>query len=271
MSGMAELVRDGVRISYEARGDGPALLLSNGYSATARMWDGQLAAFATRYRVITWDMRGHGQSDSPDDPAAYSEEATVADMAAILDATEVDRAAIGGLSLGGYMSLAFHAAHRDRTAALLLFDTGPGYRKEEPRAGWNARAERAAQAFDARGLEALGRSAEVRVSTHRSARGLALAARGMMAQRDARIIDSLATIGVPTLVLVGEDDTAFLAPADYMAAKIPGATKVVLAGAGHAANIDQPDAFNAAVLEFLGGAYPSGPRAASRTSTDGAK
>ena len=251
MSGMSELVRDGVRISYDVRGDGPALLLSHGYSAAARMWDGQLDALAARYRVITWDMRGHGLSDSPDDPAAYSEEATVADMAAILAACDVSRAAIGGLSLGGYMSLAFHATHADATGALLLFDTGPGYRKDEPRAGWNALAERMAEAFESRGLDALGRSAEVRASTHRSARGLALAARGMMAQRDARIMDSLATIAAPTLVLVGENDTQFLVPADYMAAKIPGARKVVLPDAGHAANIDQPEAFNTAVLEFL--------------------
>jgi pimeloyl-ACP methyl ester carboxylesterase len=251
MSVMSQIVRDGVRISYEVVGDGPALLLSHGYSATARMWDGQLDALSDRYRVITWDMRGHGDTDSPDDPAAYSEEATVADMAGILEACAVDRAAIGGLSLGGYMSLAFHLAHPEATAALLLFDTGPGYRKDEPRAGWNALAERAAQAFETRGLDALGRSAEVRLSTHRSATGLALAARGMMAQRDARVIDSLAAIDVPTLVLVGQDDTQFLAPADYMAAKIPGATKVVVPGAGHAANIDQPEAFNRAVREFL--------------------
>jgi pimeloyl-ACP methyl ester carboxylesterase len=251
MSVMSGLVRDGVRISYEVHGDGPALLLSHGYSATARMWGGQLSALAESYRVITWDMRGHGSTDSPDDPAAYSEEATVADMAAILEACAVDRAAIGGLSLGGYMSLAFRLAHPEATAALLLFDTGPGYRKDEPRAGWNALAARAAHAFEERGLDALGRSAEVRVSTHRSATGLALAARGMMAQRDARVIDSLATIDVPTLVLVGQDDKQFLAPADYMAAKIPGAVKVVLPGAGHAANIDQPEAFNRAVLEFL--------------------
>jgi pimeloyl-ACP methyl ester carboxylesterase len=107
---MARLDRDGAAIHYEAHGQGPAVLLSHGYGATCRMWDGQIAALRDRYRVIVWDMRGHGRSDYPADPAAYSQEATVADMAAVLRACDVARAVIGGLSLGGYMSLAFHLA-----------------------------------------------------------------------------------------------------------------------------------------------------------------
>jgi pimeloyl-ACP methyl ester carboxylesterase len=72
-----------------------------------------------------------------------------------------------------------------------------------------------------------------------------------MAQHDSRVIDSLATIAVPTLVVVGANDTPFLAAADYMTARIPGAVRVVLDGAGHASNVDRPQAFNQAVLEFL--------------------
>src|SRR3954462_9608853 len=98
------------------------------------MWGGQVAALAGRHQVIVWDMRGHGQSDSPDDPAAYSEAATVADMAAILDACGAERAVIGGLSLGGYMSLSFNLTHANRVPALMLFDTGPGFKKDEARA-----------------------------------------------------------------------------------------------------------------------------------------
>jgi pimeloyl-ACP methyl ester carboxylesterase len=75
----------------------------------------------------------------------------------------------------------------------------------------------------------------------------------MLTQRDARVIESLPEIKVPSVVIVGADDTPFLAASDYMAAKIPGAKKVVIPAAGHAANIDQPAAFNAAVLDFLKG------------------
>ena len=89
--------------------------------------------------------------------------------------------------------------------------------------------------------------------THRDASGLARAARGMLTQRDARVIESLPDIKVPSLVVVGADDTPFLAASDYMAAKIRGARKVVVPAAGHAVNIDQPQAFIDAVLPFLDG------------------
>jgi pimeloyl-ACP methyl ester carboxylesterase len=248
---MAYVDRDGVQIYYEDNGAGTPLLLSHGYSATSQMWKGQVVALGGRFRVITWDMRGHGLSDSPEDQAAYSEAASVGDMAAILDACGVERAVIGGLSLGGYMSLAFNVAHPDRVLGLILCDTGPGYRNPTAREGWNQTAHERARALDTRGLAALGESAEVQVSTHRSAAGLARAARGMLAQVDSRIIESLERITVPTMVLVGENDTPFLGATDYMAAKIPGARKEVIAGAGHASNIDQPAAFNQAVESFV--------------------
>jgi pimeloyl-ACP methyl ester carboxylesterase len=228
------------------------ILLSHGYSSTSAMWRGQVAPFSNEHMLVTWDMRGHGQSDYPEDQSQYSEEHTVADMAAILDAVGADDAIIGGLSLGGYMSLAFHLAHPGRTRALLIIDTGPGFKKDEPRADWNANAERTAKNYAERGLGPLeGATAERRTARHRNARGLELAARGMLAQRDARVINSLPDIKVPSLVLVGADDTNFLVAADYMARKIPNAEKVVIPGAGHAANIDKPKTFNAAVLDFL--------------------
>lgn len=249
---MPKLNRDGVAIHYEVHGSGPPLLLSHGFSATGEMWAGQLAALTPHVQVITWDMRGHGQSDYPDDQAAYSEDATVADMAAILDAVGADQAIIGGLSLGGYMSLAFHRTHPRRTRALLIIDTGPGYKKDESRAGWNATSLKTAERYETEGLGRLaGGSAETRTAKHRDATGLARAARGMLTQRDARVIESLPTIAVPSLVVVGADDTPFLAASDYMAGKIPGAKKALIPAAGHAANIDQPEAFNAAVLGFL--------------------
>ena len=248
---MPSLDRNGVKIHYEAHGQGEPVLLSHGYSATSRMWDAQVAALKERWCVITWDMRGHGMSDYPDDPAAYSEQHTVEDMAAVLRACGVARAVIGGLSLGGVMSLAFHAAHPDMVRALMLFDTGPGFRNAEARAAWNEQSLRRADDLDARGLAALGRSDEVRLGEHRSADGLARAARGMLTQTDDHLMRSLPNVAVPTLVLVGSKDTDFIAATDYMAAKIPGAAKVVIPDAGHAANLHQPEAFNRAVIDFL--------------------
>jgi len=247
------LARGGVTIHYEVHGnssDRTPLLLSHGYSASCTMWKPNLAGIGAERQVITWDMRGHGYSDSPKDPSRYSDQACVDDMAGVLDACGVKRAAIGGLSLGGYLSLAFHVVHPDRVAALLLFDTGPGFKQEASREHWNRQAAKYAEGFELRGMRALAGGPEVGRGPHTPA-GLALAARGILAQRDAQVIESLPQIAVPTLVLVGENDEPFLVATDYMASKIPGATKIVMRNAGHAPNIDQPQAFNEAVIEFL--------------------
>ena len=250
---MPMLDRDGVKIHYQTFGAGPAILLTHGYSSTSDMWRGQIEPLSEDHTLIVWDMRGHGRSDYPEDPALYSETLTVGDMTAILDAESVDRAVVGGLSLGGYMSLAFNRVHADRVRALLIIDTGPGFRKDEAREAWNRTAAATADRFAAKGLAGLGGLSPERAgAAHRSADGLVLSAHGMLTQRDSGVIDSLPGIAVPSLVVVGAEDAPFLAAADYMAAKIPGAEKVVIADAGHAANIDQPEVFNGAVLDFLG-------------------
>ena len=251
---MAKLNRDGVNIYYEVHGSGPVILLTHGYSATAQMWKGQIEPLTKKHTLVTWDMRGHGQSDYPADQSAYSEEATVGDMAAILDAVGAKKAIIGGLSLGGYMSLAFYRIHPERTNALLIIDTGPGFKKDDAREVWNKRARETGDRYDKEGLAVLkSGSAERAYAVHRSADGLARAARGMLAQKNSAVIESLPNIKVPSIVIVGANDTPFLAASDYMASKIPGCKKAVIPDAGHAANIDQPKAFNDAVIGFIGG------------------
>ena len=223
---MPEARLNGIAIEYEVTGLGPTVLLTHGYTATRRMWDGQHQALRFRYRLITWSMRGHGGTESPDDPAQYSEAATVADMRALLEYHGAHRAVVGGLSLGGYMSLAFALTHPEMVEALVICDSGPGYRKTEAREAWNARAHQRAATLEATGLDDLkerSREAREAIPDHRSAQGLAHAARGMLAQTDAHVIDGLTTIRVPTLIIVGADDTPFLAPCEYMAKKIPGA------------------------------------------------
>lgn len=251
---MAYLDRDGVRIYYEVAGGQNGnlpVLLSHGFAASSQMWRANIGALSADRPVITWDLRGHGRSDSPDDPAEYSQEASVADMAAVLDACGIRRVVAGGLSLGGYLSLAFCLACADRVAGLVLCDTGPGFRSDEARQRWNDRAVAQAGRLQRDGLAALGDSPEIRAAGHRSAAGLAHAARGMLTQGDGSVIGSLPSITVPALVLVGALDQAFLAAAEYMTAKIPWATHAVIPDAGHASNVDQPDLFNQQVLAFL--------------------
>ena len=250
---MPTLSRDGVQIAYEVT-PGPAdatpLLLTHGYGSSRHMWRPNVDALAADRTVITWDMRGHGESASPDQQDLYSHALSVEDMLAVLDACDVGFAAVGGLSLGGFMSLAFYRAHPERVRCLLLFDTGPGFKSDSSRQRWNDYASGLATRLETDGVSALSTSAEV-ARANASASGLARAARGMLAQRDAEVIHSLPEVAVPTLVLVGADDAGFLTAADYMATTIPEAEKVVVPDAGHAANIDQPAVFNDVVEQFL--------------------
>ena len=248
---MPILNRDGVDLYYEVHGQGPTILLTHGYSATSRMWEPNIAALSANHQLVTWDMRGHGRTAYPADPAAYTEANTTADMAALLDHVGAEKAVIGGLSLGGYMSMAFYKSYPERVRALLIIDTGPGFRNDQARADWNVIAMNAAKRYD-KGLDQRPEDgAEVVLSNHRSSDGLAGAARGMLTQHDPSVIDTLPRIKVPALVIVGDQDLPFLNATDYMAAKIPGAAKLVIPNARHAANIDQPEIFNEGVLGFL--------------------
>lgn len=254
-----------VKLHYEVYGTGQPLILSHGFSSTLEMWRGQIDAFSKDFKLIIWSMRGHGQTDYPEEPSAYSEANTVSDIAALLDHIVPDKAQkviVGGLSLGGYMSLAFYRAYPERVSKLLIIDTGPGFKKDSARGAWNQTAYNTARSFEQKGLGVLQQASPERsMVTHRNAAGLAHAARGMLTQRDDTIIMSLPQIRVPSLIVVGSEDKPFLAASDYMTAKIPGAKKAVIGGAGHASNIDQPEDFNRVILSFLESKADPSPQA----------
>lgn len=249
---MPVLARPQGSIRYHSSGSGsPPLLLTHGFAATSAMFAANLAALSLRNRVLTWDIRGHGDSDSPADPACYSAKAALEDMAVVLEAAGPGPAVLGGHSLGGYLSLDFALTYPERVAGLILIDTGPGFRNDAARQDWNRRAEATAARLAERGLAGLRVSPELHADQHRDVTGLILAARGTLTQQDSHVLDGLPRITVPTLIIVGADDTAFLGAADYMAGKLPRPRKVVIPGAGHAPNIDKPSLFNAEVRAFL--------------------
>jgi pimeloyl-ACP methyl ester carboxylesterase len=249
---MPMLNRPAGGISYQVSGGGsPAVLLTHGFAATSAMFGANVPALAARHQVVTWDMRGHGASDYPTDAESYSPASAVDDIAALLTSCQAERVVLGGHSLGGYLSLDYTLRFPDRVAGLVLIDTGPGFRNDAARDGWNRRAEGTAARLAERGRAALGASAELHAGEHRDASGLIMAARYTLTQRDSHVLEGLPRIAVPTLVVVGSDDEPFLAAADYMTAKIPRARKVVIPGAGHAPNVDEPELFDAELREFL--------------------
>jgi pimeloyl-ACP methyl ester carboxylesterase len=210
------------------------------------MWEPQVAALAPQVRVVTWDLRGHGRSESPDDASAYSHDIALDD----LDALVGERAILVGHSLGGQLSLSFALRHPDRVLGLGLLSTGPGYRDPDGREQWNGTIERQARALEKRGMEALPAGPEMHGALHTSPGALAHAIRGLVKQHDSEIMDGAPSITVPTLVLVGAKDRGFLAAADWFERKLPNAWKVIVPDAGHGVNRHQPEAVNAAVLEL---------------------
>ena len=225
------------------------MLLTHGFGASQAMWAANIDALSAERPVLTWDLPGHGASAIDDD---VSHERCITEMLALVDDLGAQRAVLGGMSLGGYLSLLFCARHPQRVAALVLVDTGPGFRDDGAREEWNGWARELADQLEARGPGALRPGPESAAAEHASAGpGLAAAARGILTQRDGEVLESLAGVPVPTLVVVGAEDDRFLVAAEVMTRRIPGARKEILEGAGHAANMDQPAAFNSAVREFL--------------------
>ena len=260
---------DSVKLYVEVHGDGFPLMLSPGYCQTHENFRPQVEPFvAAGARVVLWDYRGHGESESPEDPDAYFWEQVLDDMERVLDWAAPGRPAVlGGLSFGGLASLHFAIAHPERVRALLLFDSGPGFKNREAQAGWEAQVGRIADRLEKIGFEGYvdGRASATAIGRRPDLPAAQAAGRAIQAQNPhgvARfgrrvvgpapgVIDDLASIEAPALVLVGELDTAYARAGEVMVAKLPNATHVSIPDAGHVVNIEQAEAFNRAVIEFL--------------------
>jgi pimeloyl-ACP methyl ester carboxylesterase len=262
---------NGVSLYYEVTGRGSPLVLVHGFACGIRTWDPQVRALARSHRIIAYDVRGHGLSEAPRDPGAYSQATSVADLHALLKSLRIRRAAVGGLSMGGNIALNFALAHPSMAAALIVADTGAG---SDGAAGWVADVHAFADVLDHDGIEAFADMAATNplfaryisqgpeaerfirscLMTHR-AHGLANTAREVLAKRPSlyALETRLRSLEVPTLLVVGARDTACLRVHRFMAKTIPGATQVVLPGIGHLTNLEAPGAFNAVLRRFLAG------------------
>lgn len=254
---------NGINIYYRDEGSGLAAVLIHAFPLNQTMWDDQLDKLRNHCRVITLDLRGFGRSDAPPGPYLMNEMA--ADVRELLSALDVDRAVLVGLSMGGYVSLAFRRNYPDAVAAMVLADTRATSDTDEARERRLKSAERAerdgshAIADDMIPL-LLGRTTlESRPAVIKRVRAMiesnrphaiAAAQRGMAQRRDST--DILADIDIPVLILAGSEDTLTpVAEAETLCAGTRGAHLRVIEGAGHLSNIERPEDFNAALIEFI--------------------
>jgi 3-oxoadipate enol-lactonase len=241
------------------------VVLVNSLGTTLALWQRQLPALTARFRVLRYDQRGHGGSSVS--PGPYTVELLAGDLRQLLDRLGIERASLCGLSLGGAVAMLLAAQQPERVERLVLSCTSARFAAPEQ---WRRRAELARTA----GMGAVAEAAIPRWFTPRFAAEhpalaagfrrmlLATPAEGYAASCEA-IADfdfraELHRIGSPTLVLAGsEDRVATASDAELLSSRISDARLAVLEGASHLANVERPDAFDAALLEHLGAASGS--------------
>jgi pimeloyl-ACP methyl ester carboxylesterase len=264
-------VDDGVGLFYEETGEGLPLVFVHEFAGEAASWDPQVRFFARRYRTIVYNARGYPPSDVPDDVAAYSQDRAADDIRGVLDGLGIGQAHVCGLSMGGYATLHFGLRYPARALSLVVAGAGYGsvaadreqFRQDSALTARRLEEEgmKAVADFYARGPTRVQfidkdprgwRDFAERLAAG-SARGHALTLRGVQMTRPSiyELSERLERLDVPTLIMTGDEDEPCLDPGLFMKRKIPAAGLVVLPKSGHTINLEEPDAFNRAVLDFL--------------------
>lgn len=260
---MNKITAGGVQLAYRDVGAGEPIIFLHAFPLNQTMWDEQVTALSRNYRVITFDWRGFGASETGE--AEVTMNVFADDLAALLDQLKIERAAICGLSMGGYAAFAFYRKYTHRVKALILADTRASADTEEGRQGRYEMAELARKSGAAALVEpmtpkllgatnlqtkpALVERVQQMIRAAQ-AEGVAQALLGMAQRDDAT--DLLAQITCPTLVIVGsEDKLTPLSDAEKMSQTIPNAQLEVLTTAGHLSNLEQSETFNRLVAHFL--------------------
>ena len=252
-----------INLAYTDLGAGPPIVLIHGYPFNRSLWTEQAEVLRSRHRVVAPDLRGFGESDSSEGTATMSRMAD--DIASLMDALEIERAVIAGLSMGGYVALAFARMFPARVGALVLADTRAQADTEEGKQTRSQQAEKAlsegmAGIADAmlpklltpetvsKRPELVKRVRDMMLKT--KPEGAAAALLGM-AERDDQT-EFISTIQAPALIIVGREDAITpVADSEKMQSRIEGSRLVVIENAGHVSNLEQTEQFNDALLGFL--------------------
>lgn len=280
---------NGVRLYYEATGQGTPLVFVHEFAGDCRSWDPQVAYFARRYRAITYNARGYPPSDVPETLDAYSQDIAVDDLRGVVEQVAGGPAHICGLSMGGYATLHFGLRYPDLARSLVV--AGCGYGSDTPEA-FQRDADALGERIQRNGMAEVAplyAEGPMRVQFQRkdpqgwrafadalarhSTTGSAMTLRGVQGRRPTvySLQDRLARLTVPTLIVTGDEDEPCLEPGVFMKRQIKTAGLLVVPNTGHVVNLEEPAAFNAAVLEFLtlaesGRWPPRDPRSVGRSS-----
>ena len=262
---------DGVDIYYEIAGEGYPLVLSHEFAGDITSWEPQVNYFSRRYQVITYCHRGYPPSGIPDDPDAYSQDIQVEDLYRLLKYLDIHQAHICGLSMGGTLTLGFVMAHPEMCRSLVVASAGAGSDsgdREKLVASWEALSKSMVAEGMERFADGYARGAErvqflrkdpvgwekfhASLSGH-SAQGSSLTFRGVQMKRPTiyQLQEKLQQIKVPTLVMIGDEDTPCVDPAVFMKRKIPSCGLAVFPQSGHTINLEEPDLYNRTVSDFL--------------------
>ena len=255
-------------VGIDESGTGVPVLLLHGFPLDCSLWDPQRASPAPGFRYLAPDLPGFGGSVQQSEPSL---DAWADWTASLLDTLAIDRAVVGGFSMGGYLAMAFWRRHPHRVRALVLADTRAGADSEEARAKRRemqglALAEGAGAVAGKMLPGLVGKSshagrpevvAALDAMIRRASPGAIVDALQALMDRDDSTA-TLATITAPTLIVCGDEDT-LTPPAESrsMAAAIPGSRLAIIPGAGHASNFEAPEVFNRLLSDFLAATLPS--------------
>ena len=283
---------DGVRLAFEDTGSGTPVVFVHEFAGDLRSWEPQVRHLSRRYRCITWNARGFPPSDVPDDTGAYSQDRARDDVLAVLDALDIERAHVVGLSMGGFATLHFGLAHPGRARSLVVAGVGYGAEPDQ-RERFRSEADITARVLRTEGMAAWAAAYSLgptRVQfqnkdprgwrefadmlAEHSAAGSAHTQQGVQKERPSvfDLAEGMKALTVPTLVVTGDEDWPCLVPSVFMKRTIPGAGLLVVPNTGHTVNLEEPAAFNAALADFFAqvdaGRWPArDPRAVSESIT----
>ena len=260
-----------IQLYYEVHGSGFPLVFVHEFAGDSQSWDPQVNFFARRYAVVTYNARGYPPSDVPEDPAAYSQQMAVDDISRLMRHLKLERAHLCGLSMGGFAVLHFGFQHPEMARSLVVAGCGYGAVKTE-RERFQRDTELTAQRMEREGMQAMaevygrgptrvqfeikdpkGYAKFTQQLAGHSGKGSARTLMGVQRRRPSLfdLQDQMKTLDVPTLIVTGDEDDPCLEPALLMKRQIPRAGLVVIPKTGHTVNLEEPEAFNRAVLDFL--------------------